>query len=184
MNIGDWVLRGTQLFDNGSFGGPGAGNGRTYIWLDRVTGYNSAGVPIYTYEPLETINWTAPVLSGPTRQQLSAVYTFYDPDLKGASLGTYNILWQIAQCTVNNLPYLYLGYWIRDCHKMAYKAGFRPIEGLIDGQWQSFDPADREIDDDAIGMEAFGLNSRLEATGRHGDLEGSFGRELSLEALD
>jgi arginine-tRNA-protein transferase len=76
---------------------------------------------------------------------LSSVYTFYDPDLKGASLGTYNILWQIAQCTVNNLPYLYLGYWIRECHKMAYKGGFQPIEGLIDGQWQAFDPADPAI---------------------------------------
>ena len=73
---------------------------------------------------------------------LSSVYTFYDPDLPGAGLGTYNILWQIEQCRANRLPYLYLGYWIRDSRKMAYKANFRPIEGLINELWREFDDAD------------------------------------------
>ena len=67
---------------------------------------------------------------------LSSVYTFFDPDVAGSSLGTYNILWQIEQCRALGLPYLYLGYWIRDSRKMAYKARFRPIEGLIDGEWR------------------------------------------------
>jgi leucyl-tRNA---protein transferase len=67
---------------------------------------------------------------------LSSVYTFYDPDVKGSSYGTYNILWQIEQTKNLNLPYVYLGYWIRESPKMAYKINFKPIEALRQGQWQ------------------------------------------------
>ena len=28
---------------------------------------------------------------------LSSVYTFSDPDVPGASFGTYNIMWQVGQ---------------------------------------------------------------------------------------
>ncbi len=66
---------------------------------------------------------------------LSSVYTFFEPDVPGASLGTYNILWQIARCRELGLSYLYLGYWIAESRKMAYKASFRPVEGLRGGQW-------------------------------------------------
>jgi len=66
---------------------------------------------------------------------LSSVYTFYDPDIPNASFGTYNILWQVAQCHALGLPYLYLGYWIAESRKMAYKSAFQPIEGLLDNHW-------------------------------------------------
>ncbi|QEL65415.1 arginyl-tRNA-protein transferase [Oryzomicrobium terrae] len=78
---------------------------------------------------------------------LSSVYTFFEPDLPQASLGTYNIAWQAAQCQANHLPYLYLGYWIRESPKMAYKSRFRPMEGLIDGEWRELGPADLGLDE-------------------------------------
>jgi len=67
---------------------------------------------------------------------ISSVYTFFDPDVAGASFGTYNILWQLRQCIALGLPYLYLGYWIKQSRKMEYKAKFQPLQGLIAGQWQ------------------------------------------------
>jgi arginyl-tRNA--protein-N-Asp/Glu arginylyltransferase len=73
---------------------------------------------------------------------MSSVYTFFEPGITGASLGTYNIVWQIEQCRSLGLPYLYLGYWIANSRKMAYKAKFRPIEGLIGGKWQRLGPDD------------------------------------------
>ena len=71
---------------------------------------------------------------------LSSVYTFFDPDIPAASLGTYNILWQIARCVELGLSHLYLGYWISESRKMAYKVNYQPIEGLIAGLWQRLPP--------------------------------------------
>ncbi len=66
---------------------------------------------------------------------LSAVYTFYDPALSQRGLGTYAILWQIQETLALNLPYLYLGYWVKESPKMAYKARFQPLEGYQNGCW-------------------------------------------------
>lgn len=71
---------------------------------------------------------------------LSSVYAFYDPDIAGASFGTYNILWQVELCRRLKLPYLYLGYWIAQSRKMAYKIKFQPLEGLVAGRWQLVTP--------------------------------------------
>jgi len=72
---------------------------------------------------------------------LSSVYTFFDPDIKHASFGTYNVLWQIARCQALGLPYLYLGYWIGLSHKMDYKANFQPLQMHVNGSWQAFSAA-------------------------------------------
>lgn len=68
---------------------------------------------------------------------LSAVYTFFEPDLPGCSFGVFNVLWQIELVRRLGLPYLYLGYWVKDSRKMAYKSQYQPLEGLIDGVWQT-----------------------------------------------
>lgn len=69
------------------------------------------------------------------QDSLSAVYTFYDPDVAGSSYGVFNVLWQIRLCHQLHLPWLFLGYYIRDCRKMAYKRRYQPAQGLHQGEW-------------------------------------------------
>ncbi len=71
---------------------------------------------------------------------LSSVYTFYDPQVARGAFGTYGVLWQIEACRRLHLPYLYLGYWIGESHKMAYKARFRPLERYMNGEWGAMEP--------------------------------------------
>ncbi len=68
-------------------------------------------------------------------QGLSALYTFFDPDLKKRSLGSFAILWQIEQSIKLNKPYLYLGYWIKECKKMQYKTKYKPIQIWQNDEW-------------------------------------------------
>ena len=67
------------------------------------------------------------------RDGTSAVYTYFDPQYARRSLGSYAILQQIAAAREARLPFVYLGYWIRECDKMAYKDQYRPFE-IFDGQ--------------------------------------------------
>ncbi len=70
----------------------------------------------------------------------SAVYTFFEPQEASRGLGVYAILWQIKQLRRLGLPWLYLGYWIAECRKMAYKADFRPLEVHSGDQWRLLEP--------------------------------------------
>ena len=67
---------------------------------------------------------------------LSALYTFFEPELEHASLGTWMILQQIEQAKHLGYQYVYLGYYVEGCQKMSYKHKFLPFEQFIDNQWQ------------------------------------------------
>jgi arginyl-tRNA--protein-N-Asp/Glu arginylyltransferase len=67
---------------------------------------------------------------------LSGVYKFFDPTQPRRSAGTFIVLWHIERARELGLPYVYLGYWIADCRKMAYKTRFRPIEALGPTGWR------------------------------------------------
>ena len=67
---------------------------------------------------------------------LSLVYSFYDPDEEKRSPGSFIILWHILQARYLAMPYVYLGYWIAESPKMAYKKRFQPVEILTKEGWQ------------------------------------------------
>ncbi|MFO0995187.1 MAG: arginyltransferase [Alphaproteobacteria bacterium] len=66
---------------------------------------------------------------------LSAVYSFFEPTLGSASLGTFMVLWLIERVRREGQRYAYLGYWIESSRKMSYKARFQPLEALGTDGW-------------------------------------------------
>ena len=70
---------------------------------------------------------------------LSAVYTYFDPELSSRSLGNFAVLLEIDEAFKQHLQWLYLGYWIKDCQKMTYKNTYRPLQILQDNQWLDYD---------------------------------------------
>jgi len=71
---------------------------------------------------------------------LSAIYTYFSPQEEQRSPGTFAILSLVALAAKMELPYVYLGYWIDGCRKMAYKSQFHPQELYIGNQWVRSQP--------------------------------------------
>jgi leucyl-tRNA---protein transferase len=70
---------------------------------------------------------------------LSAIYFYYDPEERGRSLGTFNVLAVMRNARESKLPHLYLGYFVEGCRSLEYKSRFRPNEVLaVEGMWQAF----------------------------------------------
>ncbi|WP_319410338.1 arginyltransferase [uncultured Cohaesibacter sp.] len=69
----------------------------------------------------------------------SMVYSFFSPEMERRSLGTYIILDHIRQAIELGLSYVYLGYWVKDSHKMSYKTRFKPLEVLGADGWICLD---------------------------------------------
>lgn len=79
---------------------------------------------------------TAVCLTDVLDDGLSLVYSFYEPELTSASLGTYIILDHVEIARAARLPYVYLGYWVPGSRKMDYKARFAALEIYKGGVWQ------------------------------------------------
>ncbi|KFN45678.1 hypothetical protein N790_09465 [Arenimonas malthae CC-JY-1] len=67
---------------------------------------------------------------------LSAVYTFFAPELAARSLGTYAILQQVGRARREGRGYVYLGFWLEGHPKMAYKRAYQPLEFLDGALWR------------------------------------------------
>jgi len=72
-------------------------------------------------------------------QGMSAVYTFFDPELGSRSLGVYAVLTEIRMLQETEKDWLYLGYWNPQSPKMAYKSNYAPLEFFDQRGWQKLE---------------------------------------------
>ncbi|WP_419776965.1 arginyltransferase [Malaciobacter marinus] len=63
-------------------------------------------------------------------ESISSIYCFYDHEYADLSLGKFSILAQIKIAKELEIPYIYLGYWIKDHFSMGYKVNYKPFEIL------------------------------------------------------
>ena len=73
------------------------------------------------------------------RDGLSAVYSFFEPNLERQSLGTFLVLQAIDLTKKSSKKWLYLGYLVKNSKKMAYKARFKPHQLYLNGSWVNAD---------------------------------------------
>ena len=74
-----------------------------------------------------------------TTDGVSAVYSFFAAegahDKRG--LGSMIVMALVEHARTLARPYVYLGYWIEACRKMAYKIRFMPMEALGPNGWHA-----------------------------------------------
>ena len=96
-------------------------------------------VETYMYEFRDKKNTLiAASLTDKVTDGLSGIYKFFSPDREKDSLGTWMIDWHIEETKKLNLHYVYLGYWIKESPKMAYKSKFSGLQKLINNEWVNF----------------------------------------------
>ena len=67
---------------------------------------------------------------------LSMIYSFFDSDVEGRpGLGNFIIMDHILRARAADLPYVYLGYWVKGSARMEYKTRYRPLEVLGPQGW-------------------------------------------------
>jgi arginyl-tRNA--protein-N-Asp/Glu arginylyltransferase len=79
----------------------------------------------------------AAALTDVLRDGLSMVYSFFKPELARRSVGAFMVLDHIRLASELGLPYVYLGYWVKNSEKMGYKADFSPLEVFDGDTWRA-----------------------------------------------
>ncbi len=92
-----------------------------------VHGYNDFGYEILYYDGEKLIGVD---LIDILPQGISSIYFYYDPDYEPYSLGTYTILKQIELAQDRHLPWIYLGYYVKECQSLNYKNRYKPYYTL------------------------------------------------------
>ena len=57
---------------------------------------------------------------------ISSIYFYYDPDFSSYSLGKLSLYNQIKYAKNSSKAWIYLGYYVKECPSLAYKAEYKP----------------------------------------------------------
>jgi len=67
---------------------------------------------------------------------LSMIYSFFETqDATRPGLGNFIIMDHILRARAADLPYVYLGYWVKGSARMMYKTRYQPLEALGPRGW-------------------------------------------------
>lgn len=99
---------------------------------------NSHWQPIRLLKLYQQQQLTAVMVVDELDNAWSAVYTFYSQHSEAFSPGKLAILYLLQQAALSKKEYLYLGYQVDGCRKMAYKQEFLPHQRYFAGRWHSF----------------------------------------------
>ena len=108
---------------------------------------DSKGMEEFLYQsPVQTVEFNYRDAAGKlvavgicdiSRRSLSSVYFYFDPEQPKRGLGNFGAMVEIEYARKQKIPYWYIGYWVKGCQAMEYKAVFRPNELLYpDGIWR------------------------------------------------
>jgi arginine-tRNA-protein transferase len=61
---------------------------------------------------------------------ISSIYFYYDPDFAHLSLGKFSLYNQIKYAQHTGKKWIYLGYYVKDCPSLSYKAEYTPFSTL------------------------------------------------------
>ena len=71
------------------------------------------------------------------KNNLSAVYSFFNPKFNKFGLGNYMVIKCLLFGKDNQYDYLYLGYYIEEISSMSYKSRFKPGQIFNNNEWKN-----------------------------------------------
>ena len=106
-------------------------------YMSFVNGYNEYGYEVLFFDEDKLV---AVDLIDILPNGISSIYFYYDPDYSHLSLGKYSMLRQISYAKTHNLDWIYLGYYVKECQSLAYKADYKPFLTLEGSPNESQEP--------------------------------------------
>ena len=89
-----------------------------------VDGYNDFGYEVLYFDGDKLIGVD---LVDFLEDGISSIYFYYDPDYSKYSLGKLSLLMQIKFAKEMKKDWIYLGYYVKDCSSLSYKADYNPF---------------------------------------------------------